>query len=117
MGIFFEQWRVSIGIFHCCMVGNYHTSAFMKKLSLLHIWNLLRYILSNFKRACSIAQNLLESCFYNFQFSILMFLLLLEAGDIESNPGPVNEHSLSILHLNIRSIRNKISYIQDYLSD
>ena len=99
------------------MVGNYHTSAFMIKLSLLRIWNLFRNILSNFKRACSISQNLLESCFYNFQFSILTFLRLLEAGDIESNPGSVNEHSLSILHLNIRSIRNKISYIQDYLSD
>ena len=117
IGIFLEQWRFSIGLFHCCMVGNYHTSAFMIKLSLLYIWNLLKNILSNFKRACSISQNLLESCFYNFQFSILTFLLLLEAGDIESNPGPVNEHSLSILHLNIRSIRNKISYIQDYLSD
>ena len=77
----------------------------------------MRNILSNFKRACSISQNLLESCFYNFQFSILTFLLLLEPGDIERNPGRVNEHSLSILHLNIRSIRNKISYIQDDLSD
>ena len=48
---------------------------------------------------------------------MLMFLFLLEAGDIESIPGPVNKHSLSILYLNIRSIRNKISYIQDYLSD
>ena len=46
-----------------------------------------------------------------------MFLLLLKAGDIERNPGPEIEHSLSILHLNIRSIRNKISYIQDQLSE
>ena len=63
------------------------------------------------------SQKQLESSFCNFQFSLVMCLLLLEAGDSESNPGPDNEHLLSILHLNIRSIRNKISYIQDQLSD
>ena len=61
------------------------------------------------------SQQQLESSLCNFQLSLVMFLLLLEADD-ESNPGPGNEHSF-IIHLNIRSIRNKISYIQDQLSD
>ena len=40
--------------------------------------------------------------------------LLLISGDIESNPGPLNSSEaiqgvVSILHLNIRSIRHKLS--------
>ena len=54
---------------------------------------------------------------------ILISLLLLYAGDFESNPGPVfdsntkNNGCLSIAHLNIRSIRNKLNYVTDHLSD
>ena len=41
-------------------------------------------------------------------------MLLLEAFDIEQNPGPNNfTAALSILHLNIRSTRNKLDYIKD----
>ena len=50
----------------------------------------------------------LEAGFLNIQFAVVLLLLLLEAGDIESNPGPNPENTLSVLHLNIRSIRNKI---------
>ena len=46
-----------------------------------------------------------------------MLLLLLEAGDVESNPGPTHEHTLSVLRLNIRRIKNKISYLQDNFMD
>ena len=53
---------------------------------------------------------------------IFKTVLLLRAGDIETNPGPIfnlesGNCSLSILQLNIRSIRNKLSYINDHLSD
>ncbi len=44
--------------------------------------------------------------------------MLLMAGDVERNPGPENKiGSFSILHLNIRSIRNKVSYIEDTFTD
>ena len=46
-----------------------------------------------------------------------MFLLLLQAGDIETNPGPENGYKLSILHLNVRSIRNKLDFILDNFSE
>ena len=59
----------------------------------------------------------LEACFLNVQFSLVLILLLLEAGDIESNPDPNPEHTLSVLHLNIRSIRNKIDYLKDNFID
>jgi len=53
---------------------------------------------------------------------IFKIVLLLRAGDIETNTGPIfnlesGNCSLSILQLNIRSIRNKLSYINDHLSD
>ena len=44
---------------------------------------------------------------------LAMCILLLEAGDTERNPGPGTDNAVSILHLNVRSIRNKIKYIQD----
>lgn len=57
-------------------------------------------------------------CVCNSHFNFILFMLLFEAFDIEQNPGPVNiHHDLSILHLNIRSIRNKIDYIKDHFLD
>ena len=45
------------------------------------------------------------------------------SGDIETNPGPISDTSnttancISIAHLNIRSISNKIEFISDFMSD
>ena len=50
-------------------------------------------------------------------FFLIVLTLLLQAGDIETNPGPEYIYDLSIVHLNIRSIRNKIEYITDNLLD
>ena len=49
---------------------------------------------------------------------IVLFLLLLKAVDIEMNPGPdtINS-SLSIVHSNISSIRNKFDYITESFLD
>ena len=47
-------------------------------------------------------------------FKTMLILLLLEAGDRGMNPGPnIIINSLSILHSNIRSIRNKLDYITE----
>ena len=46
-------------------------------------------------------------------------LLLILCGDVETNPGPqpdVNRR-ISIMQLNIRSIRNKIDSISEHFSD
>ena len=71
---------------------------------------------------------LLHKCCLNIeflQFPLFFFFfvffndtnVILQAGDIETNPGPENICELSIVHLNIRSIRNKIEYITDNLLD
>ena len=45
-------------------------------------------------------------------------LLLLISRDVEINPGPNSqEYSISILHLNIRSVRQSIEYITDSFLD
>ena len=47
-----------------------------------------------------------------------MQILLLICGDVEANPGPnFASYSTSILHLNIRSIRQKLEFIKENLLD
>ncbi|OWF47171.1 RNA-directed DNA polymerase from transposon BS [Mizuhopecten yessoensis] len=58
----------------------------------------------------------LFSCFRNSNFSVILLLLLLMYMDVESNPGP-SSGELSVFHLNIRSIRNKMDYIEDIAGD
>ena len=54
----------------------------------------------------------------NLDFKLLLLFLILEAGDVEKTPGPnTTEHSLSIIHSNIRSIRNKFDFITEYFLD
>ena len=51
-------------------------------------------------------------------FKIVLILLLLEAGDLERNPGPkTSNYPLSILHCSIRIIHNKVDYITENLLD
>ena len=39
-------------------------------------------------------------------------LLLLQANDIETNPGPSLSQGLSVIHINTRSLRNKVDYLE-----
>ena len=62
----------------------------------------------------SVLRDFLQNC----HFALIISILLLLASDIEQNPGPPNFLSdLSVLHLNIRSIRNKMEYIIDNFLD
>ncbi|MEW8546519.1 MAG: reverse transcriptase family protein, partial [Candidatus Thiodiazotropha sp.] len=58
----------------------------------------------------------------NINILAVLLLLILLSGDVSENPGPDLDQSnqsdnLSILHLNIRSIRNKLEFVKDSLSD
>ncbi len=55
----------------------------------------------------------------NIDYYMFLIKLNLLSGDIETNPGPsINSDScLSIIHQNIRSVRNKLEYIQDNYLD
>ena len=67
---------------------------------------------------CKLLSLALKDLICSLYFKILLILLLLEAGDIEMNPEPnIINNSLSILHSNIRSIRNKLDYITENFLD
>ena len=62
----------------------------------------------------------MQSSILNLEFTFVIFLLVVLSGDVEINPGPstdIQTSSLSIVHLNIRSIRNKIEFIKDSYLD
>ena len=116
MGICLEQWRVAVGLFHRCKIGGHHTFL----LNINPIWfvrELLKNVFLFFNMFCGKFHRLLDASILNYQFSIIMILLLSEAGDVERNPGPNPDHTLSFLHLNIRSIRNKIDFLKDNFMD
>ena len=76
----------------------------------------------DFKQAVKISYFLFICNTAKLHFVYVRASLLLISGDIESNPGPLNSSEaiqgvVSILHLNIRSIRNKLKYIFETLSD
>ena len=50
----------------------------------------------------------------NIQFTLILLLLLILDNDIHQNPGP-HEYEFSVFHLNARSVRNKLSYLEDIL--
>ncbi|MCG8113297.1 MAG: endonuclease/exonuclease/phosphatase family protein, partial [Candidatus Thiodiazotropha taylori] len=67
---------------------------------------------------CLLVNKVLGDSTCNNHFNFILLLLVLEAYDVEVNPGPENNISdLSILHLNIRSIRNKLDFINNNLLD
>ena len=71
--------------------------------------------------AVSSTSKLLSSVFNemvcNLFFKILLMFLLLESGDIEMNLINSLNNPLSILHSNIRSIRNEFDYLTENFLD
>ena len=113
MNVSTDQWRAAIGLFHSSSIT---TSCVGIRIDLVFIftWFYTRLL----KRCCVCLDILLHINFRNNLFTIILLLLLLSAGDVERNPGPdQTTHDLSILQLNIRSIRNKLDFIKDNFMD
>ena len=115
MGISIDQWRVSIGLFHHSISSS--KKIFTISLYMYSVFILIMTLYKLFSCICHHINFLMVLNFYNIQCFFVMFLLLLQTGDIETNPGPENGYELSILHLNIRSIRNKLDFILDNFSE
>ena len=105
-----EQHRAAIGLFYISCRCTY------KSISLC-IFNLkcLFRLFFDYLKCCRWSwYNCFTSIQTNFQLIYhciqIIYILLLLCGDIESNPGPIdqNVYTVDILHLNVRSIRNKI---------
>ena len=80
----------------------------MVKVSMAFILYYMNYLLKGAVGSCKLLSIVFNDIVCNLCFKIVLILLLLEAGDIELNPGPntINS-SLSVLHSFIRSLRNK----------
>ena len=115
MGNSLEQWRASIGLFNS---KNVIKQRVMVKVSMAFIFYYMSCLLKWAACSCKFLSNVFNDIVCNLFFKIVLILLLLEAGDIEMNPGPdtINS-SLSFLHSNIRSIRNKFDYITENFLD
>ena len=96
MGNTITSWRISIGLFNSstciCTSKSVSLGTQLASLFLYLFYSLLKYSVG---------------------------LILLLAGDIESNTSPVvsSNHSLSIIHCNIRSIRTKMEFIKNNYID
>jgi exonuclease III len=114
MGDDLQIWRAAIGLFNCRSFLNINKVKvkFMVSLELLRILLKLAKILI-------LLLSLTKKYICNISCVVVVLLLLLRAGDVETNPGPVSgvEGCLSILHCNIRSIRHKLDYIRDSFID
>ena len=110
-----SAWRAAIGLFHGRNTLVHRKVNVQVSIPLLYFLFMLVQACRNLLR---IFHLYLSDFIENRDFYFILFLILLEANDIESNPGPTNEsQSLSILHCNIISVRNKIDYIVDSFSD
>ena len=114
-----EQWRASIGLFNTIGLKGFSTYI---KLNIIYLCLILLETIFklkvSFEMCCIKLHSLLCANINSSFFMIVMLLLILQAGDIETNPGPSETpHDLSIVHLNIRSIRNKLDYIRDNFLD
>ena len=120
MGNDLNSWRAAIGLHHGR--GYRYTQGLLFKI------NLCDMITVTVLQCYCIGINMLKAWSVHvmndaisLQFLISISLIcLLKAGDVELNPGPDHfhgDHNLSIIHCNIRSVRNKLDFIRDYFSD
>nr|XP_022287616.1 uncharacterized protein LOC111100237 isoform X1 [Crassostrea virginica]XP_022287617.1 uncharacterized protein LOC111100237 isoform X1 [Crassostrea virginica]XP_022287618.1 uncharacterized protein LOC111100237 isoform X1 [Crassostrea virginica] len=113
MGNTITQYRAAIGNFY--FVGRHisRTSTFVCQFNITFktlFRALAKYTSITFHTLASFALEL------NFFIQFYCFILLL-SGDVEVNPGPTFENALDIIHLNIRSIRNKLDYLNTFIHD
>ena len=102
---------MTVGVFYNIC----HRSMLSRKVSINCTINfnfshvLLKIMQTLLSQAIVVKTKVLNEYFY----CILIHLLLILSGDVESNPGPIElKHSLSVLHVNIRSIKNKLNYLK-----
>lgn len=125
MGNSLEGYRAAIGLFQ---YRRKRSDSFDFRADLYN-----EILLTNLRCCCLfIALVFLQSLNPNvnivFILSVLHFILII--GNIESNPGPitvdvssaplfhnVSENTVSVCNLNIRSIRNKIEFLQNFVDE
>ena len=116
MGSDVASWRLSIGLFYGKAYGIVSRS-YTGKISFSFIY--LMQFFQRLKKSFWLLSSTIYNSINNIETAILVWLLIILSGDVETNPGPdsYREHCVSILHCNIRSIRNKLEYIVENFCD
>ena len=114
MGSDITAHRMSIGMFYARAY-----SSLLKRYSIFFRFGIIDFLslvslISNFSRF--IACKCYSPFTINIQFTLFLLLLLVLGNDVHPNPGP-QDYELSIFHLNARSVRNKLSYVEDIASE
>lgn len=116
MGNSLLQWRVTVGMFYNRCQGLIRTGKVSIKLII--DFHFLQFIFKVLQQLLSLLASVNKMVLIENFYFIIIHLLLILSGDVEVNPGPqIFKHSLSILHNNIRSLRNKMDYIKDNYLD
>ena len=121
MGNSLEAYRVAVGMFHC------HTRKLIRPKD-FRADTYQDILLTNLRCSFHFAALLcLQSFNPNANALFLLFVLnfILLIGNIESNPGPSSsisenstvDRSITLCNLNIRSIRNKTEFLQNFAED
>ena len=108
MNISLDQWRAVIGLFNALRLNDFRPIFNLSMIFWVLLFLTFIYKLKMACRECCIRlhSNLRVNINSSFFMTVLL-LLLLQAGDIERNPGPSEiPQDLAIAHINIRSIRN-----------
>ena len=109
------SWRMSVGLFYAKAFGLF-TRKTIGKLTFRFF--LIPLLLKIIRKGIYRIGTFLQLSICNLETAVIISLLVLLFGDIEENPGPLNsEYCVSLLHCNIRSIRNKIDYIINTFCD
>ena len=110
------SWRLSIGLFYGKAYGMV-TKSYTGKISSSFLY--LMHIFQSLKKSFWLVNSVIYNSINNIEAAILVWFLIILSGDVEMNPGPdsLREHCVTILHCNIRSIRNKVQYIVDNFCD
>ena len=122
MGNHLTSWRATIGQFHSKSCGFLKRFSFNMSFSPA-LLQMLDILFRHLYIATKITYFLLMCDAANIHFLFVIHILLHISGDVESNSGPdlpIQDNCarvLSLLRLNIRSIRHKLSYIFETLSD
>ncbi|PJE78081.1 hypothetical protein CI610_02987 [invertebrate metagenome] len=110
-------WRAAIGCFYCKLACIPVTFVFNNDFS-----KVFKTAISNLNCLHRIYILLLQLSHYIHHPYNVTLIILLIAGDIHPNPGPNSNSSsatsvISLLHLNIRSLRNKVQHLCSLTDD
>ena len=119
MGNDLVLYRAAIGLFNTRKRGRIENHSYCNGPTTYQ-----EILLTNFR--CSfhtVALTVLHSINPNINVVFLLFVLhfILLVGNVEQNPGPdnlsIDDNSISICNINIRSIRNKLEFLHNFVEE